>query len=510
MGIGQLIDKPDKKTGVFHKILKEAGIGLVGTVSASILNYILLAILTQNLVQEDYGTFTLAQSILNVTLTFVLFGTPKALARFVPFYNAVGDHGKTKTLIRSVFTIVLSVSVVVSIALILGAPYVARLFVSPSRLSSSLRIIFLCIPFLSIIHLVSFTFIGFKELKYRTYLRQITWPVLQIFLAILFFSIGYGLQGWLNMYVIAALGTGVLAIWFFWKRIVLQLRQVPSEPLSLGEVFSYSWPLSINMMVLTFAGQIDMIVLGVFRPTEEVGIFRNYLLLLVVLAVIRSSLGLIYKPIISEMISRDRIGELRQVYTRLSKWMFLANTLGFCFISLFGPRVIAILFGESYVVTPLAIPILAVGTFVNSGTGPTGMTLESFGNTKFVMLNSVVLSLTNLVLDFLLIPRYGVLGAAIGASGALVVVTAVELIENYFLHNLQPFTRSHLGAMGAGFGAATLVHFLMSCLPATHFALGIEIVLVVAIYGAGLIFFRCLDQTDYQLLREVIDRVLKR
>lgn len=510
MYIRQLINRPDEKIRVFYKILREASIGLMGTVLASFLNYTLLAILTRNLVQEDYGTFALAQSILNVTLTIVLFGTPKALARFVPFYNAVGEQGKTKTLIRSIFTIVFLLSVMVSTALLVGAPYLAHLFATTSNLSSALRIISLCIPFLSIIHLVSFTFIGFKELKYRTYLLQITWPVLQILLAVLIFSKGNGLQGWLNMYVISTLGTGMLAIWFFWRRIVLQLRQVPSELLSLREVFSYSWPLSINMMVLTFAGQIDMIVLGMFRPTEEVGIFRNYLLLLVILAVVRSSLGLIYKPIISEMISRDRPDELQEVYARLSKWMSLVNTLGFCLITLFGSRIIAVLFGESYVVTPMAIPILAFGTFVNTATGPTGITLESFGNTKFVMLNSVVLTVTNLVLDFLLVPRYGVLGAAMGASCALVVVTAIALIENYALHGLQPFTRSHLGAIGAGFGSAILVYLVMSLLPATYWALGLEIALLVAVYGVGLVLFRSLDETDYQLLGRVVSRLLSR
>lgn len=482
----------------------------MGTVLASLLNYILLAILTRNLVQEDYGVFTLAQSILNVTLIFVLLGTPKAMARFVPFYNAVGEQGKTKTLIHSVFTVILSLSIIVSIALFLGAPYLARLFATSSKLSSALRIIFLCIPFLSLVYLVSFTFIGFKELRYRAYLRQITWPALQILLAILIFSQDYGLQGWIGMYVLSTVGTGVLAIWLFWKRILLQLREVPSEPLSLREVFSYSWPLSINTMVLIFAGQIDIILLGVFRPTEEVGIFRNYLLLLFILDVIRSSLGLIYKPIISEMISRDKIYELQQVYARLCKWMFLANILGVCFIFLFGIRLIAILFGESYVIAPVAIPILAVGTFFNSASGPTGMTLESFGNTKFLMLNSVVLTVTNIILDLLFIPQYGVLGAAIGASCAYVVVTAVELIENYALHNLQPFTKSHLGTIGAGVSSTILVYATMSYLPASYWALGIEIILLVVLYGAGLILFRSLDETDHQLLGQVFTKLMKR
>ena len=69
------------------KIVKESGIGLAGSVVGTALNYVVLFTVTRFLGPRDFGVFSLAQSIVAVSLIFVLLGTPRALDRFIPCYG---------------------------------------------------------------------------------------------------------------------------------------------------------------------------------------------------------------------------------------------------------------------------------------------------------------------------------------------------------------------------------------------------------------------------------------
>lgn len=490
------------------KIAKESGINFSGSIIGIVLNYILLIILTRFLVPEEFGTFVLAQSIINFSLIFVFLGLHKALDRFIPFYNSENKIGKIKTLIYAILKVTLFMSLITGIIIYLCSNIIADSIFRNIKLSIALKIMVISIPLLTFSQIVVFIFIGFKELRYQVYIQQVTRNILKIVLGLFIFLMGFELIGWIWMYICSLFGTSILAFYFFKKNILSTFLKVEKIPISFKEIISYSWPLSINSILLLFLGEINFLFLGYFKSVTEVGVFRIYIYMVIILAYVPNSFAKIYKPVISESIAKNNLKEVVYTYKWVSKWIFLINWLGLLILFLFGPDIIRILFTKNYAIAPTALFILAAGRFLNSSFGPEGMTLEAFGKTKLSMLNSIIRLFTNLILAFLLIPKYGVIGASVATASAITLGGLAGLIEIYLLYRMQPYSLKYIKYICLGLISAASAYFLAHRFEMDFFWLIGVIVIFTLIYVAGLHFSKSLDRIDYLIYFKVKSKVL--
>lgn len=79
------------------------------------------------------------------------------------------------------------------------------------------------------------------------------------------------------------------------------------------------------------------------------------------------------------------------------------------------------MFGSRYADSATYLALLSFAYYFNAALGFNGLTLKVFGKLRYIVSINVVAALVNLGVNFLLIPRYGPLGAAIGTSSTLVV-----------------------------------------------------------------------------------------
>jgi len=492
------------------KIIKESGISFTGSIMGMALNYILLMVITRFVAPEEYGTFVLAQSIVNFSLIFVLFGTPKVLNRFIPFYDSAGEKGKAKTLIYGLLYITMLLGLIIGPILFAISGFLSHSLFQNPGLDPILKVMVPSVPMLAFIQLVSFTFVGYKELRYQVYIQHITLPTLKIVLGIAVFTAGYGLLGWTWIYVISLLFSSFLALWFFKRHISSALSEIAKLPVSFREIVSYSWPLSITSIILIFLGQIDFLFLGYYRPTEEIGTYRIYIYLVASLGLTLASFAQIYKPVISGLISKEGFNEIGNTYKKVSKWIFLINAFVLLVFLLFGTPIMSNFFGKSYLIAPSALSILAVGRFLNSSFGPEGMTLEAYGNTKLSLLNSMIMLGTNVGLDYLLIPEYGIIGAAIATASSITLGGLAGLIEIYLLYQLQPYTLQYLK-----YSAIVITTGGITYLATPDFVnigvaeLLVRILILLTIYTFGLHYSKSLDRIDYEIFGHIRTKITK-
>ncbi len=482
------------------KIGKEFSINFIGSLVGMALNYIWLIILTRFLSPEDYGLFVLGQAVVNLALIFVLFGTNRALDRFIPFYQSAGEPGKTRTLLTRLFSLVLFLSLIVSVLVYLGADFISLTIFHKPGLPDVMAVIVLSIPLLAFIQLVAYAFIGYKELRYSIYIQQFAAPLLYIVTGSAVFAAGYRLLGWTWMYIFSLGGAALLAAFFFLRHIGLPLQKVKRAPVSLSEILNYSWPLSINSIMLLFMGQIDFLFLGYYRSSGEVGVYRVYIYLAVVLALVMQSFAKIYKPVISEKLARHHSSRVILIFKRVSKWIFIINAFGLTVFLLFGRDIIRIFFTEKYLMAPAALLILVGGRFINSTFGPEGMTLEAFGKTKLLMINSLIMVTANLGLDIWLVPKHGLYGAAIATAVSVILGGAAGLIEIFCLYRMQPYSLLHLKSLACIMVSAGTGFFMISHLPHTSWGIAVTVLIMAGIYAGGLIFTHCLDSNDMKVL----------
>ena len=132
---------------------------------------------------------------------------------------------------------------------------------------------------LAFIQLVSFTFIGFKELRYQGYVEYVTYPLLMIGFALIALVYGYGLVAWTWMYIFSLLGASMLGFWLLRKVIFQPLSWTRRKHISVREIAAFSWPICINSLLLIIISQAGVLLLGYFRTPEEVAVYRIYFLL---------------------------------------------------------------------------------------------------------------------------------------------------------------------------------------------------------------------------------------
>jgi O-antigen/teichoic acid export membrane protein len=97
------------------------------------------------------------------------------------------------------------------------------------------------------------------------------------------------------------------------------------------------------------------------------------------------------------------------------------------------------LFGHAFGAGALALSLLCLSELIDMGTGNITLVLLMGGRSKWNLINIVLGLITTVGLDLLLIPPFGVLGAAIGAGVATVVINAAAVVQVAAFMRMRPF-----------------------------------------------------------------------
>jgi O-antigen/teichoic acid export membrane protein len=489
-----------------NKIVKESTINFTGSIIGTILGYAWLMVMTRSLSQSEVGNFTLVQSIINITLIFVLLGMHRSLDRFIPFYHASGETGKIKSLLRLIFLFSIFASLFFGSVLYLAADFLGIAVFDNPDLPRLIKIAVLSIPFLAVINIVIYTFSGYKELRYNVYLKQTLEPVLRIVFVFILALFGLGVIEWTWFYNFILIITAAVSLWLLAKNILKPLMLESTIRIEIKEIIAYSWPISIASILTILIGQTDYLILGIYHPPENVGAYRIYIQIVALLQLILGSTARIYKPVISELIPEGADQEIKKVYKQVSKWVLSITMLGFLVIALYGNQITSLLFTDAYSGYPAALVILALGTLVNSSFGPEGMTLEAYGNTKIVLLNSLISLFINIGLGFILIPKYGIVGAAIATAVTLSVNGFLGLLEIFFIYKMQPFSLKSFKYLGIGAFTGLLFYGINSWINIEGvLGLSVLVLAMVIVYIALYYLTNSVDEVD----REIIARFTK-
>jgi len=167
-------------------------------------------------------------------------------------------------------------------------------------------------------------------------------------------------------------------------------------------------------------GWTDNIILGIFRSSEEVGMYDAAFRLSTLSAIVLFAINAIQAPVFSELYHKKEMGRLQQIIIKSNRLLFFTSlplTLILCFF----PDMILGFLGEGFRGAWLALIILSIGNFVSSISGSIGILLQMSGHQK--QYNNIITStaISSIALNFVLIPKYGLLGAAITSSIAKII-----------------------------------------------------------------------------------------
>ena len=292
---------------------------------------------------------------------------------------------------------------------------------------------------------------------------------------------------------------------------------VKISPLSIGgggvtnpmtkKLLSFSVPLLVMNMLLMVMSWTDTLMLGYFKAPEVVGVYNAALPLAGLLSMTLSSMNFIYIPIISQLYSKNLINELKRSYIILTKWIFLMTLPIFFVLFLFPDVVLNLLFGSRYIGAAVALQILAFGFFINISLGFTGNTLLVLGKSNFLMRTFVISAIINIILNMVLIPPMGIIGASIASAFSLIVAKILNMIKIYRFFEVHPFAKNYLKLVGLLVVFLVVFYILRNLVVMSLWMFMALFLLFLVSYSLSVLFTKSFDEEDIMILLTIEKRL---
>jgi O-antigen/teichoic acid export membrane protein len=181
-------------------------------------------------------------------------------------------------------------------------------------------------------------------------------------------------------------------------------------------------------MIGTIMGWADTGLLGYYMTDFEVGLYNAALPTAMLILLPHRAIGSLAITSFSELKERDAESIEASMQTA-TRWVFSLVLPTFLILLMFSDKVLKILWGGQYTQASIALSILACGYLIDALVGRVGSFLNSTGHTRYILYNNVAALTLNIVLNVILIPIYGIIGAAIATATSSAFTSILMFVE---------------------------------------------------------------------------------
>ncbi len=237
-------------------------------------------------------------------------------------------------------------------------------------------------------------------------------------------------------------------------------------------------------------GKIDSIMVTGMLGTSLNGIYTTVFYIAVVIELPKRAINQISLPLVSRSFEKNDMAEIGKLYRQTSINQLLVGSLllvgiwiNLDSIFLLMPK------GDEFAVGKWVVIIIGLGRIFDMASGINSEIIVMSKHYKFNMVLLSLLAAFTIILNLWLIPKYGIIGAAIGSAVALVLFNFSKFIFIWWKLGIQPFKVNTL--MVILIGAASLVTALyLPRIETVLLDILMRSVVAVIIFALGVIVFR--------------------
>ena len=407
---------PGLNSGLKEKIIKGSLQSMLVRSAGLGLGFVSTVLLSQNLGGTEFGRYAIFLSWSLILVVPIKLGYDHTVLKFASGYWAAGEHaningmavfGMRAVILTTVITSVLCFSVYLAIPKIFN-----------EATPSDIIMVLMLSSTLAIIGIYSQFFRAAEKIIFSQFFEQVLRSAILIIFILMWAYIGLNQTS--RSSLIMTIGAAIFAlgflIIFFWLYVWCAKKGVGWQTQDQEKWMSVSWP----MFGATFAGQVlsqmGVIILGVVASSADAGHFAIISRLAAFVTFALVALNSITAPLIASAFKRKDFEELRKISTLNARLSTIVGLIVCCTLAAFGYPILG-LFGSEFQVAYVALIVLLIGTVFGAATGPVGYLLSMTNQQSFFFYNSVACAILTLTMMVLLIYPFGVIGAAIAASG---------------------------------------------------------------------------------------------
>jgi O-antigen/teichoic acid export membrane protein len=252
------------------------------------------------------------------------------------------------------------------------------------------------------------------------------------------------------------------------------------------------------------SGAIDSLMIGALTENglAQVGYYSIALYIGIMIMIPYGSITRIATPIISEAWNNNDTKKIDKIYKQTSTNLMLIGTLLFLGIWLNADNIFQML-PKEYVVAKYVLLFLCIAKLFDVATGVNATIIQFSKFFKLMLYFNVLLIVLLIGTNFLLIPKYGIEGAAVATLISIVIVNSIRLIIIKVKMGILPFTIKSIYIPVIGIITYVIVYFIP---PVEWFVLDIIIrsVIITSVFVPAMYLLKVSDEFN-----GLIDKTLR-
>lgn len=445
-----------------QRLLKGAGINFIGAIGKFLTPaYLILA--NQIYGPAVFGLFALALAPLEMLNNFVAAGFKDAVERFAardPDEQPATDE--IYSVIWRALLWVLGLSVVaVGLVALVGKPLVVYAWGRP-ELYEVLLLFSANVPMMGLTLVLLAATRALMVMHAEVVVGSFTVPLGLILGAAALHPIVPSVYGLVLAQTAANFLGLVLAVVYFARYYSLRRLWAARRVVGREQLVGFALPQSANMMLTMAQWNIDVMMLGGFVGDAQIGLYRTAAEIARSLTQLRFVFSSVYSPLVARYARERNVAAMQESFSVISRWVMAVAAPLTVLVFLYRGEILW-LFNPAYRQEVLFMSLLLVGPLFNAATGLTGNILVMAGYPIYNLLNGILLTVVNLVLNWLLIPQWGLAGAAFATMVSALGTGTLQIVEVRWLIGVKvdwrKLLRPSVGAglaLGAGLGVLAL------------------------------------------------------
>jgi O-antigen/teichoic acid export membrane protein len=416
-------------------LLGQSAISLSMKVGNQILSFVLMVLLARIMGVNDFGTYLFVWSWVQLLVILSVCGMDMGALRYLGTYAAEKKYKSFDTYkifgLRIIFTSALLISLCGLFVLEILPDFEPNLYYC-------FLIGFAVLPFMALIKFYQSILRVWGRVIAGQFSENIIRPGLQIILVILVVAI-FQTIGALSAMITLLISTVIACVY----TLIMERKEKHPEDtenqtdlMPKGEWLHYG----LTMIFITGSAvvlkQTGVIMLGILDGLEESGLFGAASRISYLTTFALTSVNMIIAPRIAGLYTKNNHAALQTLLNEAAI-IIAAFTFVVVFILGMGTEFLMGLFGEDFTGASTALRILLISQMIGALTGPVGYLMAMTGHHKqaaYIFFGAAIL---NIILNFILIPIYGVTGAAIASGLAMVfwnILSVIFVIKNLKLN----------------------------------------------------------------------------
>lgn len=437
---------PEEEREALLTIADGAVVASGGYLGERALTTLLEAVLARGLGPVAYGVYALAWRFAQLLVRLVTFGSVPALQRYLPAYE--DEPRRRSAVVGLAYATTLVFGAVLAALVWVFAPRINDLAVGEPLFPTTLRLFGVLVTLLGVVGISAGVFRAVRSARGEAVLNRLLRPVARLLGGVGALSLGYSAAGVAGGIVVCT-GLLVVAVVPLTGRITAIHATLRGSRAEARRFYNHAVPAVMSRFGKVFQNRLDVLLVGLLLTASAAGVYNAVLVLVTLAWIPLRSFNQLLPPVASELYDSGRLEQLNAVYTSVTRLIVTTVVPILAVFVAFGPTLLGV-FGPAYTRGYEPLVVYLGGVFVGSAVGATGWLLMMTDHQYARMALDWLLAVLNVVLTYVFIVQYDLVGAALGTAMAIAIQNAAQVLLLRRFEGLWPFDRTFLAPLSAG------------------------------------------------------------